>query len=146
MKKLLLLFLFIPFHFVFADVSLKTITLSHGDLNWVVEAARVWPEKVKGLQKRENLAPDSGMLFFYEAPQVLSFWMKDTWIPLSIAFLDEKGCIVQIEKMTPRSLKPVRSKKKCLYALEMNRGWFEKNDLHPGDVIRIPETGQQGEE
>ena len=138
MKNLIFLCLFFPFHFIFADEALKTITLSHGDQSWVVEAARTWPEKVKGLQRRENLAPDSGMLFLYEAPQVLSFWMKDTWIPLSIAFLDEKGCIVQIEKMKPRSLKPVRSQKKCLYALEMNRGWFEKNNLHPGEILHIP--------
>ena len=141
MKKLLF-FIFIPFHFILADEPLKTVTLSHGNLTWVVEAAKSWPEKVKGLQKRENLAPDSGMLFYYDAPQILSFWMKDTWIPLSIAFLDEKGCIVQIEKMKPRSLKSIRSKKECLFALEMNRGWFEKQGLHPGDVILISDRLQ----
>ena len=138
MKKLFLLCLYLSLHFVFAEAPLKTLALSYGDLTWVVEAARTWPEKIKGLQKRESLAADSGMLFFYEEPQILSFWMKDTWIPLSIAFLDENGCILQIEKMKPLSLKPVRSRKKCLYALEMNRGWFEKHGLHPGDVILIP--------
>lgn len=141
MKKLLF-FIFIPFHFIFAGEPLKTVTLSHGNLTWVVEAAKSWPEKVKGLQKRKNLAPDSGMLFYYDAPQILSFWMKDTWIPLSIAFLDEKGCIVQIEKMKPRSLKSIRSKKECLFALEMNRGWFENQGLHPGDMILISDRPQ----
>ena len=142
MKKLLLFFIFIPLHFISAGEPLKTVMLSHGNLTWVVEAAKSWPEKVKGLQKRKNLAPASGMLFYYDSPQILSFWMKDTWIPLSIAFLDEKGCIVQIEKMKPRSLKSIRSKKECLYALEMNRGWFEDQGLHPGDVILISDTLQ----
>lgn len=142
MKKFCLFCLFVSVHFVVAGAPLKTITLSHGELTWIVEAAKTWPEKVKGLQKREKLSPDSGMLFYYDSPQILSFWMKDTWIPLSIAFMDEKGRIVQIEKMKPFSLKPIRSRKECLYALEMNRGWFKKHDLHPGDVIRIPDSLQ----
>lgn len=137
MKKWFLLWFCIPNLFFFGKVFSETVTLSHENLSWVVEAARTWPEKVKGLQKRKSLPADSGMLFFYESPQILSFWMKDTWIPLSIAFLDEKGCIVQIENMTPRSLKPIRSKKECLYALEMNEGWFKKRGLEPGDDIRM---------
>ena len=78
------------------------------------------------------------MLFIYPVPGPLSFWMKDTKIPLSIAFIDETGCILSIQKMVPMQIEErYRSPKPVRYALEVNRGWFAKHDIAVGDVIEL---------
>lgn len=89
-----------------------------------------------GLMFRKELPPDSGMLFVFEKEQILSFWMKNTFLPLSIAFIATNGMILEIQDMAPmdeenlhRSPLPVR------YALEMEQGWFRKNGIAPGDRI-----------
>lgn len=78
----------------------------------------------QGLMGRKYLLPDHGMLFDFGKDQHLHFWMKDTSIPLSIAFIKEDGSITQIEDMKPFDLTVIKSKEKCRYALEMNQGWF----------------------
>ena len=92
----------------------------------------------KGLQNRSFLPKNSGMIFVYPRPKILSFWMKNTKIPLSIAFIDKNGIITQIEKLKPGSLKAAKSKVKCLYALEVNQDWFSNHGIKEGDHIQIP--------
>jgi uncharacterized protein len=102
------------------------------------EVARTEDEKSRGLMFREKLGPDEGMLFIYEREDFLSFWMKNTALPLSIAFLDPIGRIVDLQDMEPFNLRTHTSARPARYALEMNRNWFQKNGVKVGDVIKLP--------
>lgn len=90
-------------------------------------------EQARGLMHRESLGEDRGMLFPYPTPRPLSFWMKNTLIPLDIGFFDQNGVLREIHAMYPQDLRSVRSRRDDLsYALEMNQGWFRKNGIRPG--------------
>ena len=102
-----------------------------------VEVAKTPQERAKGLMWRKNLGKDEGMLFIFEQEEYHSFWMKNTYIPLSIAFIDRDGNIVDIKEMKPLSSKSHSPPKPILYALEMPKGWFTKNGIKKGDVIRF---------
>ena len=80
-----------------------------------------------GLMFREELPPDHGMLFIYPRAAKLPFFMRNTTIPLSIAFLSDEGKILQIEDMRPHDERGVRSKMEVRYAVEANQGWFKQN-------------------
>ena len=88
-----------------------------------------------GLMNTKQLAADAGMLFRWPEASPRSFWMKDTSIPLDIAFIASDGTITNIEQMIPFSLKSVLSTKPASCALEVNSGWFEKNGVKPGDTV-----------
>jgi uncharacterized membrane protein (UPF0127 family) len=103
-----------------------------------VEVARTEQEKEKGLMFRERLGKDEGMLFVYEEEETLSFWMKNTFLPLSIAFIDKKGRIVDIQDMQPFSLQTHVSSRPAKYALEMNQGWFRRNGINVGNFVNLP--------
>ena len=87
--------------------------------------------------KRKNIPDGTGMLFVFENEQILSFWMKDTPHPLSIAFIDSRGKIRNIYDMKPFSLASIQSTVSCRYALEVPQGWFEKNKIQTGDTISL---------
>jgi uncharacterized membrane protein (UPF0127 family) len=101
-----------------------------------VEVADTAEKRTAGLMFREKLEKNSGMLFVFDKPAKASFWMYNTSLPLSIAFIGEKGIILQIEDMKPKDLTPVSSKDKVLYALEVNKGWFEANKIKIGDIVK----------
>ena len=91
-----------------------------------------------GLAFRQDLPADHGMLFVYAQDQIIGFWMKDTHIHLSIAFLDADGKVLEIHDMDPRD--PTRryiSKLPARYALEVNRGWFTANGIEVGNSIDL---------
>ena len=91
-----------------------------------------------GLAFRQDLPADNGMLFVYAHDQIIGFWMKDTRIPLSIAFLDADGKVLEIHDMDPRD--PTRryiSKVPAHYALEVNQGWFSRNGIEEGKKIKF---------
>ncbi|PID27410.1 MAG: hypothetical protein CR982_05555 [Candidatus Cloacimonadota bacterium] len=94
-------------------------------------------KRARGLMELDSLPKNSGMLFIFEKTDYLNFWMKDTYIPLSIAFIDREGIIVDIRDMEPLSLDEVISSKPAIYALEMKRGWFEENDVLVGDKLEF---------
>ena len=102
-----------------------------------VEVAKTDEERAKGLMGRGSLAKDEGMLFVFEAEGYHGFWMKNTLLPLSIAFIDKEGKIVWITDMTPLTLSAHDPPKPILYALEMNKGWFAANGIKAGDVMRF---------
>lgn len=84
----------------------------------------------QGLQYVRDMPRDSGMLFDFKRPRVLSFWMRNTYMPLDIAFIDNKGVIVKAERMVPLSLRTVSSGSPCVMALEFNAGALgERDDL-----------------
>jgi uncharacterized membrane protein (UPF0127 family) len=80
---------------------------------------------------------DAGMLFIFESEGYHAFWMKNTLIPLSIAFIDKGGRIVKITNMKPLTLKSHPPPKPILFALEMNKGWFSANRIKAGDMVRF---------
>ena len=102
------------------------------------EVAESPREQMIGLMRRPSMAPNHGMLFVYEAPDRLCFWMRNTLLPLSIAFLDDEGRIVNIEDMKPLTEDSHCSAQPVRYALEMNQGWFAKRGMKPGFRLRGP--------
>ena len=103
-----------------------------------VELARTPSERGLGLMYRRQLPEDYGMLFVFPEEDYLTFWMKNTHIPLSIAFISTEGTITQIESMEPLSLSSHDSKEKARYALEMLEGWFERHNVKVGDKVELP--------
>ena len=99
------------------------------------EIAQKEEERNYGFMNRKNIPEGTGMLFVFEKDQVLSFWMKNTPHPLSIAYIDRSGKIQNIFDMTPFSLAPVKSTRSVRYALEVPQGWFEKTGIKTGDKI-----------
>ncbi len=103
-------------------------------------------EQARGLMYRRCLGENEGMLFVYDSPRMLSFWMKNTRIPLSIAFIERNGRIAHIERMEAYdSVTLHRSPQPVQYALEMNEGWFERNGVGVGDIMKIPNPKSQDE-
>ncbi len=111
------------------------MTLSLKDAKLKVEIADSPLKRAAGLMYRDSLSEDEGMLFVFFSPEKLSFWMKDTKIPLSIAFIDADGVISEIADMQPNDLTPITSKAKVSYALETNQGWFKEHKIKAGDII-----------
>jgi len=91
----------------------------------------------KGLMFRQSMPENEGMLFIHDAPDMCGYYMKNTYIPLSIAFADDEGIIFQIEDMHPRDITSVMAIQPALYALEMNIGWFDYNNIKIGDMIEF---------
>lgn len=112
--------------------GLPTTRLTIGSHTLTAEVASTEMQRVTGLMHRFSLAPDSGMLFVFDSPQRRSFWMRNTYIPLSIAFIDASGTILNIEDMTPHDERPTWSTGPALYALEMRKGWFAQRGIAAG--------------
>jgi len=102
-----------------------------------VEVADTPEKRRQGLMNRNKLAAEEGMLFVFDEEQKLSFWMKNTTIPLSIAYINKSGVIKEIHNMTPLSEKPVYSQYSVLYALEVNQGFFQKSGIKAGDRVQF---------
>ena len=113
-----------------------TITRADGTTQIVkAEVAEKEEDRNHGFMERKNIPDGTGMLFIFDRDQILSFWMKNTPHPLSIAYIDSRGQIRNIYDMTPFSLTPIKSTSSVRYALEVPQGWFEKENIHVGDVV-----------
>ena len=133
MKSLLLvLLLLLPRA---AALAAPTIELSAGMHRIEAEVANNNADRATGLMNRPAMPMQRGMLFVFPEAAVQCFWMKNTLIPLSIAFLDDAGRIVQIADMQPQSLDNHCSVKPVRFALEMNAGWFKSRGLTTGAKI-----------
>ncbi len=102
-----------------------------------VEVVRTPEERAQGLMGRKHLGEDEGMLFIFEKEDYHSFWMKNTLIPLSIAFVDREGKILRIAAMEPLTLESHPPPRPILYALEMKKGWFSANGVQVGDMLKF---------
>ena len=102
-----------------------------------VEFADTFEERALGLMHRKSLCEDCGMLFQFESERIGSIWMKNTFVPLDLAYITVDGVIVDIKALKPHDLTSVTSSKAVLFALEMNQGWFAKNGIKEGDKISI---------
>jgi uncharacterized membrane protein (UPF0127 family) len=118
-----------------AQQKFKVIPLAAG--MHVIQAELVANDKDRqqGLMFREKMGPNEGMVFVFDAPATVCMWMKNTLLPLSVAFIDESGKIVNIEDMKPQTTDSHCAKKPVRYALEMNQGWFRQKNIKPGSPI-----------
>jgi len=92
--------------------------------------------RARGLMRRTALPPNGGMLFVFDEDAIHCMWMKNTLIPLSVAFIDARGAIINIADMQPHSEQSHCAAKPARYALEMNRGWFAQRGIKPGAKLR----------
>jgi len=100
-----------------------------------VEIARTPEQRRRGLKFRQNVPRDEGMVFVFEKQEQLSFYMRDTRVSLSIAFIRSDGIIESVADMIPLDERPVASVGPAKFALEVNRGWFDDNGVRPGDMV-----------
>ena len=117
---------------------LPTVQLQAGMHNIVAEVARTPEQQQTGMMMRTEMATHEGMLFVFDDVSPRCFWMKNTLLPLSIAFIEDDGTIVNIAEMKPRSEASHCSEKPVRYALEMNQGWFSKRAIKPGFRLKGP--------
>lgn len=115
--------------------SLPITTIRVGPHPVAAEVAATPDQRTIGLMYRFSLPADHGMLFVFPEPQPLSFWMRNTYIPLSIAYIDVEGRILNVVEMAPRSDATHPSRGEALYALEMRKGWFADKGVGPGTRV-----------
>jgi len=111
---------------------LPTVQLNAGMHLIRAEVAADFSGRARGLMHRDSLGANAGMLFVFDQPEIQCMWMKNTLIPLSVAFLDERGAIINIADMEPHSERTHCAARPARYALEMNRGWFAARGIKPG--------------
>ena len=136
--------IFCIFSFCFScrnsNLEKKTLTLCKADgteLSVKAELAVKPEDRNFGFMERKNIPDGTGMLFVFEYDQILSFWMKNTPTPLSIAFITKDGKIKDIFDMQPFSTASKTSTGYVRYALEVPQGWYKKNGIKTGDVLKI---------
>lgn len=118
------------------DPMIRPLTVDGHSLT--AEVAATVTARACGLSLRDHMPPDHGMLFVYLDERTLVFWMKDTIIPLSIAYLDSDGRILGLHEMDPRQPeRRYRSERPARYALEVHRGWFRSNGVEVGDLVEF---------
>jgi uncharacterized protein len=115
--------------------QLPTVELAIDGHRLIAEVAATDTTRTTGLMHRFSLQRDHGMLFVFKEPQPLSFWMKNTYVPLSIAFIGSDGKIVNIEDMAPQTEATHPSRGLALYALEMKKGWFAERGISAGQAV-----------
>ena len=119
------------------SVGLLTGVVRIGDHAFRVEIAATARDRARGLMDRESLAPDSGMLFVYETPQTVSFWMRNTPIPLDVGFIRPDLTISSIMTMKPFSTDTYLSTEPVQFALELAAGEFARRGIRVGDTVVI---------
>lgn len=116
---------------------LRTVEVKVGGVPITVEIADTPALRERGLMYRDSLPPNHGMLFVYPDEEIRSFWMRNTRIPLDIAFLDRNGTVVNVERMEAQTDENTLSAAPAMYALEMAAGWFAEHDVGPGDRMEF---------
>ncbi|NWF94345.1 MAG: DUF192 domain-containing protein [Syntrophaceae bacterium] len=137
MKRIPFILSFLLFASVVQSQTLLKMPLYIKGKEIWVEVAKTPEEQIRGLMGRRHLDKDGGMLFVFEKEDYHAFWMKDTPIGLSIAFVDREGRIIGIRDMEPLTLETHVPPQPILYALEMRKGWFSANGIRVGDFIRF---------
>ncbi len=129
--------LVVPPHAIAVEIpqSLPIATLTIGKHKAMAEVAITPEQRAVGLMHRFSLQPDHGMLFVFERAEAQAFWMRNTYVPLSIAFIAADGRIVNIDDMKPQTEDSHYSKGPVVYALEMRKGWFAERGIGPGATV-----------
>ena len=118
-----------------ADVTFKTSQVKVAGHPLKVELAIEEPQRLQGLMYRKTLGKEDGMLFIFDEPGYHSIWMKNTLIPLSVAFVDKDGVILNIVDMEPQTLDSHMAAGPAVYAIETNRGWYADKKVKAGDKV-----------
>ena len=118
-----------------AAAQLPELTLSLNGQRLTVEVASTEPSRMQGLMHRRMLPEGRGMLFVFPEQGLHGMWMVNTYIPLSVAFLDEGGVIINIADMEPHTRTTHAATRPARYALEVNRGWFATHGAKPGTRV-----------
>lgn len=135
-NRSVLLGLFLLFGVVFSALAeMPRIELSAGIHRIRAEVAYTDAMRQQGLMHRRVMAPQDGMLFVFKQSERFCMWMKNTYLPLSVAFLDETGTVLNVEDMVPQTEASHCAAKPARYALEMNLGWFGQRGLRAGSKI-----------
>lgn len=116
------------------------VTVAQGDSHatvWV-EVAATFRERQQGLMLRQELAEDAGMLFLFPRDGQVGFWMKDTYLPLDIAYISAAGEVLEIRQATPLDETVLAPAQPYRYVLEVNQGWFERHGLGVGAKVTLP--------
>ena len=120
---------------VAADAPLRTITVKVGPHPLKVEVAETDAQREKGLMFRKSMPKNDGMLFIFDEPAYHAMWMKNTLLPLSVAFLDRDGVILNIMDMEPQTLESHQAAGPAVYAIETNVGWYAEHKVKAGDKV-----------
>lgn len=137
----LMLFICASAHLVSANTPVKhfpQVIVEVKGKDYALEFAHTFELRAQGLMFRESICEQCGMLFDFQQVKTAGMWMKNTLIPLDVAFITQEGKITDIKAMEPLSLSTTSSSEKVLYAWEMNQGWFQKNGIQVGDIVTIP--------
>ena len=118
-----------------AEVTFKTSQVKVAGHPLKVELANDEPQRMQGLMFRKSLGAEDGMLFVFDEAAYHSMWMKNTLIPLSVAFVDRDGVILNILDMEPQTLDSHMAAGPAVYAIETNKGWFAAKKVKPGDKV-----------
>ncbi len=118
--------------------DIKIIRQNGSEFIIKAEIAEKPEDRNHGFMERKNIPDGTGMLFIFDRDQLLSFWMKNTPHPLSIAYIDSKGKIRNIFDMNPYSTDSIISTVSVRYALEVPQGWYKKNGITEGDTVILP--------
>jgi uncharacterized membrane protein (UPF0127 family) len=119
-------------------LSTQELTIIKSDNSAITvsaEIAKTDEERAQGFMYRKEVPAGEGMLFVFDRDQIMNFWMKNTNVPLSIAYISSDGIILEIHDMKPHSESPVTSSRSARYALEVPQGWFETVGVKTGDQI-----------
>jgi len=119
-------------------MNLPRVLLTTGEHRIQVYVARSDEERALGLMHRQELPDDEGMLFMCDDSAVQRFWMKDTPLPLSIAFLEDDGTILKIADLEPHDLESESSGHPVRFVLEVNQGWFRERGIAAGTRFAGP--------
>ena len=129
-------FLLSMFFSAAAHAELPVVQLSTGMHLIRAELADSMGTRMEGLMHRKSMAQGSGMVFVFDETATHCMWMKNTLIPLSVAFIDEAGAIINVADMQPHSEQSHCAARPARYALEMNKGWFAQRGIKPGATLR----------
>ncbi|PRC94891.1 DUF192 domain-containing protein [Solimicrobium silvestre] len=121
----------------FAQQSLPVKQLTAGMFVIQAEIASTEEQRETGLMNRKEMGQNNGMLFVFDRPAGYCMWMKNTLLPLSVAFMDNEGVILNIEEMLPQTETNHCTVKPARYALEMNAEWFKRKNIKPGTKIDV---------
>lgn len=128
-----------------AQESMPTLELTAGFYRIEAEVAATDQNRQIGLMRRKVMEPQHGMLFVFAQPNTYCMWMRNTLIPLSVAFLDDQGKIINIEDMQPQTEDNHCARKPARYALEMNIGWFSQRGLKAGTQLHGIDKAPRGQ-
>ena len=120
------------------QMNLPRVKLAAGMHVIDAQVAATNDQRMTGLMHRKEMPQHEGMLFVFDVPSQQCFWMKNTLLPLAVAFVDDDGTIVNIDEMKPQTLDSHCSAKPVRYVLEMNTGWFSKKGIKPGTRLAGP--------